>query len=128
MMMTPYRRLSFLSLLVLAPLARSTHAETRNILQHPFASDSIWNMPIGSNAVYQFAGITTPPGSVGEDDDVIILTPTAPMTSVYTNAAGWQANAKNRCDFTLWPITKTTLSVPVPTNFVLNNTVVSKDL
>jgi hypothetical protein len=93
----------------------------RNVLLQPFASDSIWNMPIGSGAVYQAANITAPPTSVFDDDDILIFTPTAPMTGVYENGAGWQYSSIDRCDFTTWPITSAGFSVPIPTNFVLPN-------
>jgi hypothetical protein len=74
-------------------------------------------MPIGSNAVYQAANITSPPNSVENDDEIIIFTPTAPLQEVYYNGCGWQGC--DRCDFTDWPITDAGFGVPVPTNYVL---------
>lgn len=97
----------------------SPTTSARNPLLQPFASDSIWNMPIGSGAVYTPANIT-PPSQIMQDEDIIILTPTAPMTSVFMNGAAWQSNV-DRCDFTTWPLTAAGFSVPVPASFVLPN-------
>lgn len=96
----------------------------RNVLLQPFASNSIWNMPIGSGAVYKAAGITTPPASLTQDDDIIVLTPTAPTTPVDTNAAAWQSPSMDRCDNGpngAYPNKTTSLTVPVPTNFILTS-------
>src|SRR5580658_4920873 len=69
-------------------------AGSRDPLEQPFASTSIWNMPIGSGAMYVPANLTAdPPGGsnsyVQSDDERISLTPTAPATSVYYSSAGW---------------------------------------
>jgi Carbohydrate binding module (family 6) len=92
----------------------------RNVLLQPFASDSIWNMPIGSDAVYAAADIT-PPSNVAADEDILILTPTAPLTSLDTNAAAWQGGV-DRCNQSTYPNKSTGLSLPIPTDFVLSNT------
>lgn len=92
----------------------------RNVLQQPFASNSIWNTPIGSSAVYAPANIT-PATALAQDENILILTPTAPSTNIATSAAAWQSGV-NRCDFTTWPISATSLYLPIPTNFVLTQT------
>ena len=69
----------------------------RDPLQWPFASTSIWNMPIGSAAVYVQAGIQpTSTPLLHMDRDILILTPAAPATRVYRNAAAWNP-ALSRC-------------------------------
>jgi len=83
-------------------------AQARDPLKWPFASTSIWNMPIGSNAVYAPANIPAifdePDTPVDEmewapmpsvDWDIIVLTPTAPLTNIVRNNVGW--NAGDRC-------------------------------
>src|SRR5207249_115860 len=52
----------------------------------PFSRDSIWNLPIGANAVYVPANIKKPTASgMTSDVDVLILTPDAPVTDVWKN-------------------------------------------
>jgi hypothetical protein len=55
-------------------------------------------MPIGSGAVYVPAGIQAPSGHPGieSDADYIVLTPSAPLLSVYVSPAGWTGT--NRCN------------------------------
>jgi hypothetical protein len=95
---------------------------TRDPLKQPFASNSIWNMPIGSGAVFVDAGLDgspddwpwTPMPQI--DEEYIILTPTAPMTTVKYNAVAWSGG--DRCNYT----SSTTLTtVPMPTNFLVPN-------
>ena len=76
---------------------------TRNPLTQPFSSTSIWNMPIGTGAVYVAANLETtdPSGATwiampGADQEIIILEPTAPLTPIYYSSAGWTSGA-NRC-------------------------------
>jgi len=77
-------------------------------------------MPIGSDAVYAAANIT-PPSNIAADEDVLILTPTAPLTPLATNAAAWQGGV-DRCNQSSYPNKSTSLSLPIPTDFVLSNT------
>lgn len=97
-------------------------AGTRDPLVQPFASDSIWNMPIGSGAVYVSAGLAANPGPdqwtpmPQIDPDIIILSPASPATAVKYNAAGWGGG--DRCS----TASGTTLAtVPIPTSFVVGN-------
>ena len=75
-----------------APVS-SSGSGTRNPLQQPFATTSIWNMPIGSAAAFAPANLTANPASsdsgstnvewavvFGLDSEHIVLTPTAPLT------------------------------------------------
>lgn len=86
----------------------------------PFASNSIWNTAIGSGAIYQPAGIVSNsaggwPTSFSQDEDVIVMTPSAPLTNVYYNGVGW--NGGDRC-----PAQGSLLaSLPIPANYVLPN-------
>jgi len=80
----------------------------------PFSRDSIWNLPIGANAVYVPGNIKKPSAyGMTTDVDVLILTPTAPVTDVYFNGDAWgggsRCNAQGNILF----------SAPIPTNFVV---------
>jgi len=87
------------------PVSVTTPPQVRDPLKWPFASTSIWNMPIGSNAVYVPANIPIPsaPDAQGinwadmpnVDEDIIVLTPTAPLTNIVRNNVGW--NPGDRC-------------------------------
>jgi hypothetical protein len=80
----------------------------------PFASDSIWNMPIGSEAKYVPAGISAATNrGMTVDEDIIILTPDAPITPVYENHADWNRGA-DRCRIDGPKIA----DVPIPKDFV----------
>jgi Ricin-type beta-trefoil lectin domain len=90
----------------------------RDPIRQPFASNSIWNMPIGSGAVYRPANLPAlPGGSTGArvpqvDDEPLVLTPTAPLTPILASPGGWGGN---RC-----VTNPTTLAtVPIPSNYVL---------
>lgn len=86
----------------------------RDPLAWPFAANSIWNMPIGSGAVYVPARIP-PSGAMGmtEDEDILILTPDAPLVDVVENTAGWDKD-KRRCA-TL--TAKILFRAPIPAGF-----------
>ncbi|WP_052733134.1 RICIN domain-containing protein [Hymenobacter terrenus] len=64
---------------------------SREVYKWPFSKTSIWNMPIHNNAQYVNANLAYT--WLGEDEEPIILTPTAPLTDVYKN--GW--NTTDRC-------------------------------
>lgn len=97
---------------------------TRDPLQWPFAQDSIWNMPIGSNAQYVAANLSATPGGdewapmPAIDPERIVLRPSAPMTTIYYSDAGW--SGANRCGATGngsgggLPV-----DVPIPHNYVV---------
>jgi hypothetical protein len=103
----------------------TTPTPTRNPLKQPFASTSIWNMPIGSNAQYvnaQLPVITVSYGSDGvwtpihyPDPDRIVMQPTAPLTPIYFNDVGW--NGGDRCAV----LGGVVYTVPIPTSFVVPN-------
>jgi hypothetical protein len=90
-------------------------SSTRDPLKQPFSSTSIWNMPIGSGAVYVPANIPVTPGyKVSKvDEERIILRPSAPLVNIYYNGAGW--SGANRCGAQGSLLTR----VPMPTDFVV---------
>lgn len=69
----------------------------RDPLQWPFVDTSIWNMPIGSAAIYVHAQIE-PAGNFGMtvDEDILFLDKDAPLVDIYTNYADWDAS-QDRC-------------------------------
>jgi len=80
----------------------------------PFASTSIWNMPIGRGAVYVPAHIAPPTlRSLTSDADIIVMDPSAPLVSLLHSGAGWSGGS--RCTGTGPALA----SVPIPTNFVV---------
>jgi hypothetical protein len=93
----------------------------RDPLKQPFASTSIWNMPIGANAQYVAANMSGTPGNSmyapmpGVDNEKIFLTPTAPMTQLYFSDAGWSGG--NRCTAKGGLL----LTVPMPSDYVVPN-------
>ena len=92
---------------------------SRDPLKWPFAVDSIWNMPIGSNAVYVAANLPAVPGNDSwapmpqMDEEHIIMRPTAPPTNVYSSNAGW--SGQNRCNASGGVL----LTVPIPSSYTL---------
>jgi len=92
---------------------------TRAPLKQPFASNSIWNMPIGSGAVYTRANISGNPGNnqwalmPGIDDEKIILRPSSPMTNLNLSNAAW--TGKNRCAATGGLL----MQVPMPSDYIV---------
>lgn len=80
----------------------------------PFASWSIWNLPIGADAEYVPAQIQVPKYRVSiADINYIFLTPTAPVTPFYYNADAW--TGKSRCDIQGQAL----FSAPVPADYVI---------
>lgn len=103
------------ALLLSTPVA--VNAGARDPLKFPFASNSIWNMPIGSGAVYVPANMPPVPGGNAwapmpeVEEENIVLRPLAPSTPIYYSNAGW--SGQNRCGGTGGLLT----SVPMPTDF-----------
>jgi hypothetical protein len=97
----------------------TTSSGTRDPLKQPFASNSIWNMPIGSGAQFVAANLQTNFGSGAGmpqiDDEHIIMKPTAPLTKINYSSAGW--SGANRCNATGSEL----VSVPMPANFIVPN-------
>lgn len=91
--------------------ASGSPASTRDPLKWPFAPSSIWNLPIGENAVYVPARIERSTGwGMTVDRRFVIMTPNAPMRPLYTHR---QWDVAGRCHATTYQ-----RDVPVPDDFV----------
>lgn len=105
----------------------------RNPLYWPFAQNSIWNTPIGSSAVYVAANLPAIPDDPTDqtaaewspmpniDEERIVLTPTAPITTIEFSNAGWN-NTRDRCIATGGTIAGLPVTVPMPASYVLGGT------
>jgi len=92
----------------------SSAAAGRDPLKWPFSRDSIWNLPIGSNARYVWAGIRHATSmAYFNDADILVLTPSAPSTTVYANYDDWGSG--NRCSAQGGAL----FDAPMPSNFVI---------
>lgn len=97
-------------------------ALSRDPLFWPFASNSIWNMPIGSNAVYKPANLPAVPGNdpwapmPQLEYERIVLRPEAPKTKIFYNSSGW-AKGADRCT----PTTTVLDTQPIPDDFIVAN-------
>jgi hypothetical protein len=92
----------------------SPTASGRDPLLWPFSRDSIWNLPIGADAAYVYAGIKrSTAAGMTTDVDVLILTPGAPITPVYYNDDAW--NGGTRCAAEGGVL----FSAPIPSNFII---------
>jgi hypothetical protein len=137
-LMGPVQGLVLVLLVVGAPQAM---ASSRDPLQQPFRSSSIWNLPLGSHAAYEPSRNSRSdpdPGrhrygyGIGDDHDIIILTPDEPLTEVRQNTVGWGCHsahwnstagrvvyncsgAHSRCDTEGAVLFK----VPIPREFVV---------
>jgi hypothetical protein len=103
-------------------LATVVTSGSRDPLKQPFASNSIWNMPIGSGARFVRANLNPKPGNniwaamPGIDDEKIILKPSAPLVNINYSNAAW--TGKNRCSATGGLM----YQVPMPSNYIIPNT------
>lgn len=99
-----------------APLGTASAATTRHPYDHPFHPDNIWNQPIGTGAQYAPANLDVNLDYFGVDEDVIVTTPSAPMTEVWYNNIGWSSSAQNaRCSKSGGLID----TVPIPNDFLV---------
>lgn len=111
---------------------------TRDPLKWPFVQDSIWNMPIGSGAVYVPANLPANPDNPNDTADAswtpmpgidwerIVLKPSAPSTTIAYSDAGWRhvnGTQVNRCNPTNNDPNPTAsllpTNVPIPSDYVL---------
>ena len=105
-----------------APMPKPKHtptpapAGTRNKFLWPFASTSIWNMPIGRGAAYVPAHIALPTlQTLTADQDIIVMDPSAPMVLLAHSGAGWSGG--NRCTVSGPTLT----AVPIPATFTVSS-------
>ncbi|HSK59771.1 MAG TPA: hypothetical protein VK935_12045 [Actinomycetospora sp.] len=88
-------------------------------MRQPFASDSIWNTPLGSGAAYVPAGLQPLPdgqtsGRVPQiDDEPILLSPGAPATPILFSAGAFGGE---RCASDPSTVLRT---APIPADYVL---------
>ena len=90
--------------------------QSRDPFKQPFSSTSIWNMPIGSDAVFVHADLEKALAmGMTIDEDIIVMKPDAPQTKIYTNNAGWNRE-KDRC-IKEGPLL---FSAPIPADFTVS--------
>jgi hypothetical protein len=93
----------------------------RDPLKQPFASSSIWNMPIGSSAVFKAANISPNPGNniyaamPGADEEHLLLNSSSPMTNINYSSVGWSGG--DRCVATGSLLTQ----IPMPSGYIIPN-------
>jgi hypothetical protein len=108
-------KILIICLLVKFVLASSLSAQ-RNPLNWPFSENSIWNMPIGFNAVYVHARIEKAMvQGMTIDEDYIVMTPDVPLMDIAENFAGWD-RTKSRCGVE----GKVIFSAPIPQSFIVS--------
>lgn len=90
---------------------QSTTPETRNVTQRPFAADSIWNTPIGSNAQYVDANIDPAKNATVDVDHFYVLSGDDPLQPLFKQGS--------------WGPGRTTgttyqgISLPIPDDFAV---------
>ena len=91
-------------------------ALARDPFHQPFHYESIWNMPVGSNAEYVHAQIQ-PATAYGMtvDEDLIVLTPDAPLVEIFRSDAGWSRD-KDRCQIDGGLL----FEAPIPDDYVVS--------
>ena len=89
-------------------------ARGRDVLAHPFATTSIWNVPIGDRAVYVPLGLTAPTNGYSTDDVHIVFTPGAPLRSLVDRGYWWPWTSG-----TSVPGTDTGVQVQVPDAWII---------
>lgn len=81
----------------------------------PFSQTSIWNMSVGSGAIYVHARIEKAlAAGMTIDEDCIVMSPDTPLMDIGQNFAGWDRN-KNRCAVE----GKVLFSAPIPSSFIV---------
>lgn len=92
----------------------SLGSQVRDPYKWPFASTSIWNMPIGSEAEYVHA-LLEPADGMTVDEDYIVMTPEEPLMRILKSEAGWSWTM-SRCETT----GDSLFSAPIPQSFVVS--------
>ena len=101
---------------LLVMFGASPAAHGRDPLRQPFHQDSIWNRPIGGEAVYVPAKIQKATAhGMTVDEDLIVLTPDAPLIEIYRNDAGWNRN-RSRCTIDGLIL----FHAPIPPDFIVS--------
>jgi|GEM_PF-500924 len=84
---------------------------TRDPIKWPFASDSIWNMPIGSDAQYVDAEIDWSARATVDTDHFYVLSGDDPLQPVY-DIANWGPGRSNGTDYQ-------NISLPIPDDLII---------
>lgn len=119
--MKSYIKTILLVLACHADVSAQTMPASRNPLKWPFSERSIWNTPIGKNAIYVPAQMPfIPRGQIWAampniDKDIIVQKPTAPLLQIGTSSAAW--TGANRCTATSTQVILG--SIPVPADFIV---------
>jgi hypothetical protein len=98
---------------------------SRDVLKQPFAVNSIWNMPIGSNAQYVAANLLPSPRNAqwatvfDPEPERIVMTPNAPLTTFNYSSAAW--SGADRCSPTGGGGIGVPVSVPMPADYIVPN-------
>jgi hypothetical protein len=101
--------------IALAPSAAA--ASTRNPWLWPFAVDSIWNMPIGSNATYAPAKLP-PVDWLGADVDWLLVIPAgSPMRPLY-DPGDWEKRCQGQTTYE-------NLTIPIPDDLIVPDAIVT---
>jgi hypothetical protein len=88
----------------------------RDVLQWPFSYKSIWNTPIGSNAIYVNAKIElSKAAGMTIEEENIVLAVDAPLTEIYISDAEWNPR-DNRCDIDGGFL----MAVPIPEDYIVS--------
>jgi hypothetical protein len=96
----------------IAATIASTPAVTRNPATWPFSPDSIWNMPIGSGAVYKPTGLGPATELFGDVDIFVALKATDPARPLINDEANWSGP---RCG----SVQSTGISLNVPATLIV---------
>jgi hypothetical protein len=87
-------------------------AAVRDPLTWPFSSDSIWNMPIGSGAVYKPSGLRPATELFGDIDIFVALKASDPLRALINDEANWSGP---RCGSTQ----STGVSLNIPASLIV---------
>eukprot|EP01035_Chromulina_nebulosa_P036774 gene36774-49588_t len=88
----------------------------RDVIRWPFSNVSIWNLPIGNNAAFKYAGIsTTAATAIAGNQELMFINTSHPVTNIYYTSAAWSTDSRCNADIPLQVL----LSTPFPPNFYI---------
>jgi hypothetical protein len=92
-----------------------TGTAARNLLTSPFSTDSIWNMPVGSRAVYGATGLSQASAVYGDVDYFYVLRASDPIVPLFDDENLWSGP---RCASTR----PTGMSLSLPATLIVPDT------